>query len=373
MIIPDRPAELTLANWDLGGPVSEWSYRHTADLFPTEVLVPASVIQESHDHLGGNQVPRELVDDLQSGRVSAISILAGGVSAFRWPDGPARGQLLMSVSKVFASLAVGMLADSGGLDYTAPVRAYLPELGSQWEPCRVQHILDMTSGVECPEVGDPGAYSDPGHPFYQFEASLGWRPTSRTTSPYDLVLSYGRSGLPGSRYAYMSVNTFLLAWIVERITALTYPQALQHLIWDRLDLTHSSVICNHAGVAVAHGGLVMSADDLARFGTLFTPSRSAGQHAFRVPGSYLDMLRAPRDELTPAVGAWPVGAHPGGQWNLIHPDGDMYKSGFGGQGLYVSPGKDVVIAFCGIPDEHARTHQLAQKCSDLATRFAFRR
>jgi hypothetical protein len=30
-------------------------------------------------------------------------------------------------------------------------------------------------------------------------------------------------------------------------------------------------------------------------------------------------------------------------------DGDLFKGGFGGQGLYVSPGRDLVIAFAGVP------------------------
>jgi len=30
-------------------------------------------------------------------------------------------------------------------------------------------------------------------------------------------------------------------------------------------------------------------------------------------------------------------------------DGDLFKGGFGGQGLYVSPARDLVIAFTGTP------------------------
>lgn len=369
MITPARPAELTLTNWDLGGPVSEWSYRHTGDLFPTERLVPATKVSDS-DHSAGSDVPAELSDDLDSGRVSSITILSRGRTAFRWPNEPAVPHLLMSVSKVFASLAIGILADQGRLDYASPVRDYLPELGSQWQPCLVQHVLDMTTGVDCPEVGDPRAYSDPAHPFFQFEASLGWRPASHPSSPYDLTLGYDRAGPPGTRYEYTSVNTFLLAWIIERVTGSGYAQALQHLIWDKLSLVDDSAICvSDAGVTVSHGGLIMSTDDLARFGTSFTRSQPA-HHALQVPDGYLEMLRTPRQQLRAPTRSWPAETHPGAQWNLIHPDGDMYKSGFGGQGLYVSPTNAVVIAFCGIPDVHGGTHQLAQKCRALAARFA---
>lgn len=184
-----RPADLNLANWDLGGPVSEWSYQHTDKLFPTERLVPAMTASPTTQPIA-TDAPPELAHDLESGRVHGITILAGGQAVFRWPQKPAGPHLLMSVSKVFVSLAIGILVDQGKLDYTDAVRDYLPELGEQWEPCLVQHLLDMTSGVDCPEVGDPGAYSDPEHPFYQFEASLGWRPAGRSVSPYDLVLGY---------------------------------------------------------------------------------------------------------------------------------------------------------------------------------------
>lgn len=272
----------------------------------------------------------------------------------------------MSVSKVIASLAVGILTEQRALDYRRPVRAYLPELGSQWQPRLVQHVLDMTSGVDCPEVGDPGAYRDPMHPFYRFEASLGLRSAARAESPYDLVLGYGRSGTPGSRYAYTSVNTFILAWIIERVTGVSYPQALQGLIWDRLALATDSAICvNDDGVAFAHGGVLMSTDDLARFGIVFTPSSPPGQHALEVPDSYLAMLRTPRSAPAPVEQNWPSGAHPAGQWNLVYPDGDMFKSGFGGQGLHVSPVSDVVIAFAGVPNDQGHVNSLAQLCRDL--------
>jgi hypothetical protein len=40
------------------------------------------------------------------------------------------------------------------------------------------------------------------------------------------------------------------------------------------------------------------------------------------------------------------------QWDNIFPDGDMFKLGFNGQGMYVSLGRDLVIAyFSANPDE----------------------
>ncbi len=39
-------------------------------------------------------------------------------------------------------------------------------------------------------------------------------------------------------------------------------------------------------------------------------------------------------------------------------DGDLFKGGFGGQGLYVSPARDLVIAFAGTPQADGSTNLL---------------
>ena len=35
------------------------------------------------------------------------------------------------------------------------------------------------------------------------------------------------------------------------------------------------------------------------------------------------------------------------QWDYVMPDGDFFKGGYGGQGLYISPSRDLVVAFAG--------------------------
>ena len=305
-------------------------------------------------------VERELSSDLVE---SAVVLLHGRV-AYRYATTSGTPRLLMSVSKVVASLMIGVLADRGDLDYDESIRTYLPDLGQQWAPCRLIDVLDMASGVACPEVGDPGAYLDPDHPFFRFEASLGWRPASRAESPYDLVLSHGRVGEPGVDFAYTSVNTFLLAWVVEAITGVRYVDAVQQILWDRLALAgDASWAVSPSGTAVAHGGLIMSTEDLARLGTVFTPAAHALGHGLTAPTSYTDMLQRPRELQNPWA---PPGAWPAGQWNWVTRDGDMFKSGFGGQGLFVSPSRDIVIAFTGTPGADGTTNHLGQLCQAWA-------
>jgi hypothetical protein len=46
------------------------------------------------------------------------------------------------------------------------------------------------------------------------------------------------------------------------------------------------------------------------------------------------------------------------QWNFAMADGDLFKGGFGGQGLYVSPARDLVIAFTGTPRDDGSVNLL---------------
>jgi hypothetical protein len=47
-------------------------------------------------------------------------------------------------------------------------------------------------------------------------------------------------------------------------------------------------------------------------------------------------------------------------------DGDLFKGGFGGQGLYVSPTRDLVIAFTGTPLQDGSANLLRWYCRRLA-------
>ena len=57
----------------------------------------------------------------------------------------------------------------------------------------------MASGIDCREIDVPGAYDDPGHPFYRFEASLGWRPAVDGTVPSPYELRGGPAIWPATR------------------------------------------------------------------------------------------------------------------------------------------------------------------------------
>lgn len=67
---------------------------------------------------------------------------------------------------------MALLDERGLLDVAEPIDSYLPELKqSGWAGVTVRGILDMTSGIDCLESDDPGAYTDPAAPFYSYEGT----------------------------------------------------------------------------------------------------------------------------------------------------------------------------------------------------------
>ena len=92
--------------------------------------------------------------------------------------------------------------------------------------------------------------------------------------------------------------------------------------------------------------------DLARYGLIFTPSHAVVNREPLVSAAYLKKVRtggraallAARTTEHPGKPPYSGGYVATYQWDFVWPDGDFWKSGFQGQGLYISPARDLVIA-----------------------------
>ena len=393
---PDpRPTGVTLTNWDLGGGPSSWAYLNAGELFPTVEIGgahPVAVLPEDEQpEIAGLAVEPGLTLDeyVTSGPVDGIVVVKEGCIAYeRYPRmRPDQRHLLMSVSKAFVSAVVGILEQRGALYLGRPVDAVIDDLRhSGWAGASAGSVLAMASGIDCPEVGSPGSYDDPAHPFYRFEASLGWRPSDGGSgapdsglrpSTYEFVSRLRAARPPDQVYEYTSVNTFVLSWLVERVAGTGFHDVLARELWDHVGFEAPAQLCvSPAGAPVSHGGLSMTVRDVARFGMLFTPSAGVISDAPIIGGDHLrriqeggrhelhpDGARAPA-HLTAAYGSpLPPASR---QWDHVIEDGDLFKGGFGGQGLYVSPARDLVVAFTGTPQEDGSVNLLRSYCRRLA-------
>ena len=175
----------------------------------------------------------------------------------------------------------------------------------------------------------------------------------------------------------MSANTFVLGRVIEHITDKPLWQALQDILWENIGAEADALLTvSSAGHAYASGGLNMRLRDLARFGQIFTANTELGV----VPSSHLEDLRT-GDKVpftssdlesfdkqfkgeTPSHAAW--------QWDMIWSDGDMFKAGYSGQGIYISPSRELVMVHFGTHGTDDIEHSLVEIERHLSTAYSCR-
>ena len=205
--------------------------------------------------------------------------------------------------------------------------------------------------------------------------------TATLDSPFDYIRSLKSHRPPGESYEYTSVNTFVLSWLAEAVTGRGYAELLSTEIWGKIGAESAALIAApRRGVPVAHGGVSSTLRDLVRFGLLFTPTGRT-KKAPLISDRYLadiqtrgrpELLQATPDDASRYVDGEPA-RHNSYQWDFVMNDGDFFKGGFGGQGLYISPSRDLVIAFFGTFDADGKGHELARVARQLAKSGLFSR
>ena len=271
----DHP-QASLANWRQH-PFSTWGFTHV------DRLVPVAFIQ-SH---GGAPLPRGEAFDLDSTmvehagrRLSAAAILdetytdafllmkQGKVVAERYPAQQADDRhIVFSISKSITAMLAGILAEKGLLDTEALVPRYVPEAkGSAYADATARQVLDMTVSVRFTED-----YLDPLGDVARYRVAMGWNPPGLVTGEEGLhgfIASLPKGDHPhGERFHYVSPNSDMLGWIIERASGSSIAALLSRHLWQPLGMAQDGFITvDRQGAARTAGGICMSLEDLARIG-----------------------------------------------------------------------------------------------------------
>ena len=117
------------------------------------------------------------------------------------------------------------------IDPTAPVTRYLPELeATAYRGATVQHVLDMTSGVLFDET-----YTALDSHMAKLDAAAGWKDRRDESWPrtvWELVLSLTELECPhGQSFRYRSIETDVLAFVLQRVTGLPLAELVSREIW----------------------------------------------------------------------------------------------------------------------------------------------
>ena len=379
--------EWNMDNWDEGGPLMRYVFLNMSEFWNHSIIDRGGPVRELPLNLRNDVANFEtttgagkltLSEYVGNSTVNGAIVIDDGRIVFEsYPRMlPEDKHNYMSISKGLVATLIAILEDRGQIKVNSPIEIYLPELsGTDWEGIRVLDILDMASGIGCLE-GDEDSYTNPNHCYYQFEASLGWvRPTDKTfESTHEYVTTLKSHRPPGEAFEYTSPDTFVLGWLIEEVSGSTYADFLAKEIWQKMGAESDAVItAPRRGVPIVHGGVSSTLRDVARFGLLFTPSGPQGSEQV-VSDTYLqkiqhggrpDIFRAARANDSSRIDGEPA-RHNSYQWDFVMDDGDFFKGGYGGQGLYISPSRDLVVAFFGTFDENGDGHEMIRIARQLA-------
>lgn len=356
---PPSEQQVTLHNWRVP-PFNRWSFHHVQELVPSATIEPNSANHTEFtseqkdlsditfiDHLGAKQSVAEF---MPANQTDAFLVLHQGRVVYERYFNGMREQtphIAMSVSKSLTAGLVGVFVDRGLLDPKAGVTRLLPELqGSAFEDCTLQHLLDMTAGVEFSED-----YLAASGDIVEYREVSGWKPLSPASEVRDLrtwLTLRKKSGVHGAAFHYVSPCTDLLGWVLERAGGKPFHELFSEMIWQPLGAKYPAYVTVDAlGAPRTAGGICLSLRDLARFGQLYL---NQGQHKDRplISKTWVhdttqnfdrDAWRA--GELADFL---PTGGYRNKWWILGNDLGAFTGIGVYGQWIYVAPKTDTVIA-----------------------------
>ena len=351
---PPPEHQVTLANWREAG-FNGWAFHHVREVLPTaNVSRGDGAVRELtyqpidcdavafEDSQGGETTVGQFFAD--SATDGVVVLHEGRVIFERYDNGmtPETPHILFSVTKSVAATLTGIVADQGRLDPDGPITDYVPEVaGSAYGDATVRHLLDMTVGIRFVED-----YEDLTGDFARYRMATGWMPGQETTEGLRKFLpTLQKTGEHGDAFHYVSPNTDLLGWVLERATDMPFAELLSREIWRPMGAERDAYIAlDPYGAPRAAGGLCVTLRDLARFGQMHLEHGLANGHRI-VPAWWLADLRENGD---PA--AWAKGGYESmpdwryrSKW-YIAPDGAYCGLGIHGQTVFVDPAANLVAA-----------------------------
>lgn len=212
-----------------------------------------------------NDLKLFLDTSLRNSRTAAFLVIRNDSIIYEhYFNGFKRESLLpsFSVAKSFVSTMVGIAADEGKIkSMHEPITNYLPELlqrDQAFANITIQHLMDMRSGIRFRE----GYYN-----LKDDAIKLGFR---NNILKHALKISIEEE--PGKHFEYRSINTQLLALIVERATGQRVSAYLEEKIWKPFGAEYDAtwnVDNRKREHEIAFAGLNATARDFAKLGQLY--------------------------------------------------------------------------------------------------------
>ena len=348
-----QPNQVTLANWRTA-PYCHWAFHHVREIVPSAEIQnnPADVWSLKSGSFNPDKI--HLDEAIIQTDTDALVILHNDEIAYEtYRNGmTARDpHILMSVSKSMLGLVAGTLIEKNEIKEEDLITTYIPELAkSAYSGATVRNLLDMRVGVLFDED-----YLATSGPIIDYRYAANWNPVPKDREAGDLrsfmSILTDADGSHGGRFHYVSPNTDLLAWILERATGIRYADLVSDRLWKPLGAEASGYITvDRIGGARAAGGKCFVARDLARVGMMMA---NGGQRQGKqvIPKKWLDDIVQNGDPQ-----AWVQGdfydemgqreMHYRSKWYVMRDSNPLiFGLGIHGQFLFIDPTKHLSIAW----------------------------
>ncbi|MCB1847245.1 MAG: serine hydrolase [Halieaceae bacterium] len=265
-----------------------------------------------------------------------------------------------STTKSLTTLLIGLAIEDGLVDPAAPITDYLAELADlpAWRQVRVQHALDMRTGLAYEEH-----YEDPDCICWGYFRATGYYPPRTDTHPGYIAwvrdcMSEGDCP-PGERFVYSSPVTNALGMVAASVYGKSVAQLLEEKIYQRIGAEADAWLnLDPSGVAVTEGQLSLRLRDFARWACLFlNDGRSlAGEQV--VPSSFIRDIVIPREELRRAWRAgdyadmFPQGQYCNQTYVLDAPCSQLAMLGIHGQFCLIDlPNEIMMVGYGSYPTQ----------------------
>lgn len=297
-----------------------------------------------------NGRPRRWEESLHDTYTDGILVLHRGRPVYERYFGALQPQLphcCFSITKSYAATLMATLVHEGAIDERERIPHFIPEMrATAYADATLRQVMDMQIGVAYSEL-----YSDPNAHIWEYARAGGLRPRpdgyNGPGSFYEYLRTLGKQGAHGEAFAYKTVNTELMAWILKRVSGQPLAQMLSERLWAPLGCEQDGYLTvDPIGVPMGGGGLSASLRDLARFGELM---RREGdwQGKQLVPAAVVADIRRGSDPAKFAKAGYTLlpGYSYRSMWWVTHNELEAFEGrGIHGQRLYVAPKAEMVVA-----------------------------
>lgn len=249
-----------------------------------------------------------------------------------------------SMAKTFLSIMIGIAIDEGKIkSVDQPVGDFLPEFKEgEKSKITIRHLLTMSSGLDFDEnYVNPLAY--PAKAYYGDDLTK-------------LTYSYKAIEEPGKKFKYLSGNSELLGFILQKATGKTISEYMSEKIWQPIGAKNSALwsLDHEDGVEKAYCCFNSDARDFARIGKLYLDSGKWNGNQMVNPEYVLNSIK-PGAEVNANDGS--KNTQYGYAWWLM-PDYKshyiFYARGILGQYIACIPDKNMIVVRLGRKREKPR-------------------